>query len=419
MVGPWEDYQDIKTELPPWEDYKSKKLETTQQEVPKWGMNNPNLYGAVEVGKSLVTPLVSPEEFEGTGVTGGKILSPAYQTASRAVGAVGGGGLGPFIGSLMPGGLQQKVGAKVASGETTPLALTGNLMSIGSLARTPRIADADFESMIQKGLSQPKPKVNWWETDPQIKLANETKNTLAQVKHGASESYGIDYDKYVRQSDKSIDTKNIVGNFIKDAEDSYGQVYQEPDFMEALAKKDPYATRIKDLIDKVNDKEISISDQMSVQEADRLQKFIKQLPSIKAKLNTISKGKYADFTNSERLLLELSNDIKGSVIEAHPELKATNLSYGETINDVKNIRQFLSGNQIIENLKKYHSLPVLARQSFERTMPSGIMSKIKDFSSTTQRMELLQKLGLIGLKTAVGTGVAGAGVGLAKLIKGR
>ena len=377
--------------------------ETT--EVPKWGVEHPNVYGIAEAGKAIAKPLVSAEEFEGTSVTGGKILAPAYQTASRAVGAMG-GGAGPQFGQLLPGFLQQKMGAKVASGETSPLAIAGNLLAVGGLAKQPVMSATDYDSLLSRGLStvEGKAPTNWFDPKKQLELAEETRKSLNQVKHGAVESYGIDYDKYVKNSDKVIDTKNIVNNFVQDAEDSFGNIYQEPDFLEAIAKKDPLATRIKGLIDKVNNEEIDVSQEISVQEADRLQKWIKGLPGIKNKIGKGGRG-FSDMTNSERLLVGLANDIKASVIEAHPELSATNKAYGETMNDIKNVRKFLRFGTATENLKNYHGMNIEPKLAFQRVLPSGVMKKITDLSSAIRNANIAKQLAKI-------TGIGGAVGGL-------
>ena len=141
------------------------------------------------------------------------------------------------------------------------------------------------------------------------------------------------------------------------------------------------------MVDKVKDNKVL--ENMSAKEADQLQKSIKQLPSIKTKLEKGYKTGFhnVDWTNEERILLKFSNDIKSKVIDGHDELAGLNKEYGSFMNSYKQVRGSFGISKSVDTgteglMKNYHKLPQRFKDEIEKVLPEGTTNKIKDYNNS-------------------------------------
>lgn len=232
----------------------------------------------------------------------------------------------------------------------------------------------------------------------QAKLADEVQNTMMSQRRNVIDSYGSEYDKIIGQSNKKININSPIKNFVDEAQ----SLMQNPEFSQQIAAKNPQANRIMDMVQKVTD--AKVPDEISVQEADKLQKFIKNLPSIKTKL--AQGGKYGfhtvQWTNEDRMLIGLADDIKGSVVQAHPDLMDLNKDYGKFMNAYKAVSPDFKIGTTVSKLKKYSELDPQKKLLFEGIMPKATIDKIKSFEQADKTAKFLKTVGMWGVRGAAG-----------------
>lgn len=238
----------------------------------------------------------------------------------------------------------------------------------------------------------------------QIELAESVQNGLSQAKHKMIESYGKEYDRIIGNSDKKINITKPIQNFVEEGQ----SIKQNPDFAQQLAMKNPAAKKISDLIDTVSDKDNPVPEQLSAGEANNLSKSIRNLPGLKTKLSQASKYGFhtVQWTNEDRMLLGLADDIKGEVIDAHPELSSLNKDYGGFMNAYKRVAPDFKIGTTVSKLKNYSQLDPQKKRMFENIMPKSTIDKIKDFESADKMSQVLKKVG-IGVASAAGLGAVG------------
>lgn len=244
-----------------------------------------------------------------------------------------------------------------------------------------------------------------------IGLAEEARMAVSKSKNDLMNTFGGEAERIIGQSDKKINIEEPISNFM---EESKG-LLENKEFIQDLKLGNPNAKRILDLVEKFGKEDFQ--KELSAQGANDVSKYIKNLPSIKTKLS--KPAMFRDLTNDERILVNLSNDIKESVIKEHPDLQNLNEHYAETINDIKSIRGNLRPNKTIDNLKKYSSWDDELKKSFERQVPKETIDKIKGFENSDKTAQMLKKLGIeVGKGAAVMAG-GGAAYEVGKNIMGR
>lgn len=248
-------------------------------------------------------------------------------------------------------------------------------------------------------------------SENRINLAKEARDAVFKSKDDLMSTFGGEYERIIGSSDKSISLLDPVSNLM---EDSKG-LLENKEFLQDLKLDNPQSKKILGLVEEFG-KEGSPKT-MLAKDANELSKYIKTIPSIKTKLEKPSMLR--DFTNDERILLNLSNDLKESVINEHPDLQSLNEHYAETINDIKSIRGNLKPNQTIGKMKNYSSWDDELKKSFERQVPEKVVSKIKDFEQSDKTAAILKKL---GIEASKGAAVLAGGEGayeVGKRIMGR
>lgn len=228
------------------------------------------------------------------------------------------------------------------------------------------------------------------------KLADEVDNALINSRSKVIDNYGPEYKGIIGKSDVKVNLAEPVKNLI----DESGSILQNPEFINS-----PQSKRIIGLIDTVKDNKTL--ENISAQEADNIQKAIKQLPSIKTKLQkAATSGKHTvDWTNDERILLNFSNDIKSKVIEAHPELVDLNKGYGDFMNNYKQVRGSFGIKKTPDAgteglMKNYHNIPQRFKDTVEKVLPKETANKIKEYNKSQRVGETLKAAGLMGLGAA-------------------
>lgn len=232
----------------------------------------------------------------------------------------------------------------------------------------------------------------------QVGLAEEVQNGLAEAKHEKINNYGPEYDRIINASDKKVNINAAVKNFVDEGQ----SIMQNPEFAQQIAVKNPAANKVLDIIKAVTDQKVP--EELSAKEADSLAKSIKNLPGIKSKLAQRSKYGFhtVQWTNEDRMLIGLADDIKSGVIEAHPELSALNKDYGTFMNAYKKVAPDFKIGTTVSKLKNYSQLDPQKKALFEEIMPKGTVNKVKDFEKADKTSKLLKSLGLWGVRGAAG-----------------
>ena len=238
-------------------------------------------------------------------------------------------------------------------------------------------------------------------------LAIEVQNALVNKKTKLIESFGEQYKNIMKSKQgKQISLAEPLNNLLENADDIVNTLQGQEDLQKSLSLGDPMAKRVLSLINSVTDPEKKIPQTLSIEEADVLQKYIRQLPSIRTKLEQAYKRGFeqVNWTNAERILLDFASDMKKQVLDLSPELGALKMNYGQVMTDIKRIRPNFAWGKAIRNMENFHLLDPQIRSAIERILPSNIINKIKDLSSAVRITNLLKRMG-IGIGVGVGIGV--------------
>jgi hypothetical protein len=247
----------------------------------------------------------------------------------------------------------------------------------------------------------------------QVKLAEEFQDTLASQRRSVIDNYGKEYEDIVGKSQAKVNLNNSFKNFMDESQ----SLMQNPEFSQQIAAKNPQAMKIFDLADKIT--KAGDIESISSKEADNLVKYIRNLPSIKTKLNQAGKfGKHTvQWTNEDRMLLNLADDIKGGVIEAHPELQALNKDYGRFMNAYKRVAPDFKVGTTISKLKSYSQYDPQKAQLLEGIVPKQTMDKVRQFEGADKTYQMLRNIGLIAGGGAItGMGIKGGSSVLEKAV---
>lgn len=236
----------------------------------------------------------------------------------------------------------------------------------------------------------------------QIKLADEVQNALMSQKRNVIDKYGKEYESIIGQSKSKVDLSPAIKNFIDESQ----SLMQNPEFAQQVAAKNPQAMKIFDMADKMA--RTNGLESISAKEADSLSKYIKNMPGLKSKLDQANKKGWhtVQWSNEDRMLLGLADDIKGSVIQSHPELQGLNTEYGQFMNSYKKVAPDFKIGSTISKLKDYGNYDPQKAQLLEGILPKETVSRIKDFSNAEVTSNVLKKLGL-GAAGAAGMGTVG------------
>lgn len=240
----------------------------------------------------------------------------------------------------------------------------------------------------------------------QVKLADEVQNALMSQKRGVMDKYGKEYESIIGKSESKVNLNEPVKNFVDEAQ----SLMQNPEFVQQVAAKNPQATKILDMVNRFKATkgldEVGLD--ISAKEADSLSRYIRNMPGIKSKLNQASKQGWhtVQWSNEDRMLLNLADDIKGTVVEAHPELLNLNKEYGQFMNAYKKVSPDFKIGNTVSKLKEYSSYDPQKQQLLEGILPKDTIGKIKEFESADKTYKVLKNLGLI----AGGGALTGAGI---------
>lgn len=233
-------------------------------------------------------------------------------------------------------------------------------------------------------------------------LAKDVDNSLLGAHSKVVDNYGPEYDRIIGKSDKSVNLSDTV----KKLSEEEGNPLQNPKFSNT-----PVAKLLENMSNKV-DKGQPLDD-ISVKNADYIQKAIKNIPSIKTKLEKGYKTGFhnVDWTNEERIALKFANDVKSKVIDSEPELAVLNKDYGSFMNNYKAIRGSFgtkANGGTASLMSKYSDLEKM-NPNFTDAIKSVIPNaakKMKEYSDTLKQYNILKKLGLWGAATAGGGAIA-------------
>jgi len=248
---------------------------------------------------------------------------------------------------------------------------------------------------------------NWLNPKNQIKLAEETRNNLMQQKDKIIEKYGDAYNRIIKQSNKQISIQEPLLNLIDESDDIVNTLKGNQEVSEALARGEPNAKRVMNIVNTFMEKPQEIQN-LSLQEADGLVKYIKNLPGLRGKFASQYKGRQVDFTNAERVLNNFANDIKAQVLNQAPEMTMVNREYGTFMSNYKQIRGYLKWNNAVTNMKNIHKLDPAILDKFQQMLPQNLLKNVLQMNRTVRNAELLKRIGIrVGEGAALGaTGYA-------------
>lgn len=293
------------------------------------------------------------------------------------------------------GGINIYEGKDLSAGQKLGSELVGSIMPT-SLPRT-----ALKVLGVEKALGN---VAKYGKAENRLALEGKFKNDMMRYTNDLSNIFGGEYENIIKNSDKEINVGTAVKTWLEDHGD---QIMQNEEFRKALSANNPQAKNLYRMMQSVVKDGGAIPEKMSAQGADALQKFIKDLPGLKGKISQVYKNGYADFTNSERVTLDLANKIKNEIIDSHPDLSSLNEFYAKGKTYIKDLRELSKGKSdtLINNLREYN--PSKGRidhidAAAKEILSKGTYKEIKDFHSANSLFELLKKLG-IGAAT-VGSG---------------
>lgn len=244
------------------------------------------------------------------------------------------------------------------------------------------------------------------------KFAQTIRGALSNIKKNIVEKYGTRYGDIVQNAgDNKISLMEPIQDFFENADDAVNVLSSSDDFAQELAKENPMARRLLNVVNKFKEAKVSEIENLGVKEADDVVKFINNLPGIKTKLgklSTMGKGN-VDFTNSERILMEFANDVKAKILEVAPDLSGLKSEYSMTMNNLRKLRPMFRFGQAEITAKNLHNLPGEVRETIRETLPQDVVKEIFDFNYGSRLGEMLKKFALYSAGTA-GAGMVGGQV---------
>ena len=250
----------------------------------------------------------------------------------------------------------------------------------------------------------------WLKPKNQLALTEEARNSLVGQKNQMVEGFGKQYQSIMKEAQgKTISLRDAFNGLLENTDDAINTIQGQTDFNQALAQGNPTAKKLLNLLKTFQNNPQVIMENISVEEADTLQKFIKQMPGIQGKLQRAYKYGFeqVDWTNAERIMLDFANDIKANVLDLAPELKMLNQNYGQFMTNYKQIRPYLKWNRGISTILNIHqpqNLPVL--DLLQKTLPQNLIQNILQMNRTLRNAELLKRIGVIAGAGTLG-GISG------------
>lgn len=245
---------------------------------------------------------------------------------------------------------------------------------------------------ISEGLvSSVKTGIKWLKPKHQLELADETRNSLGKLKNQLVEKYKDVYNKVIKQGTGKVSLQEPLLNLIDESDDIVNTIKGQAEISEALARGEPNAKRVLNIVNTFM-KDPGKMQNLSLQEADGLQKYIKNLPGIHAKLTSQYKGGQVDFTNADRVLLGFANDIKAQVMNLAPEMNLVNKEYGQFMSNYKQIRPYLKWDKAVSNFKNIHKLDPAILDKLQQILPKDVLGKVLQMNRVNRNAELLKRI---------------------------
>jgi hypothetical protein len=368
------------------------------------GFNMPNALMR-KMGVDILPPSTTPEQKAGefAGTIAGTMASPITKGA-MALGKV------PQTARLLTKVGRGALGGAVAGGAYTPtenplgLAERGKQAAMGGLAGGLISTVGAFKQYLN-------PKV-------QNKLAEDARNSLLGSKNQMIEKYGESYNKFIKNREGQISIQEPLINLMEESDDIVNTLKGNQEVSEALRRGDTSAKRVMSIVEAFISNPKDIPSNLTLKEADSIQKYIKNLPGIRNKLSMASKRGFeqVDFNNAERVLLNFANDIKAQVLNLAPEMTLVNKEYGQFMNNFKQVRPYLKWGTATDNFKRFTELNSEVRTGLEVMLPKSIINKIITTQRVSQAKHLLD---MMGIGAAYGTGAALSGYALYNVTKKR
>ena len=247
---------------------------------------------------------------------------------------------------------------------------------------------------------------NWLNPKNQIKLAEDSRNSLVGKKQAMLEKYGDVYNRTIKQGQGKISLQEPLLNLIDESDDIVNTIKGQTEISEALTKGEPNARKILNMVNSFIENPKAGED-LTIQNADLLQKYIRNLPSIRNKLARGYKTGFeqVDFTNADRVLLNFANDIKVKVLDLAPEMSLVNKEYGQFMTNYKQLRPYLKWDRAISNFKNLHQLDPAVLNKFQQVLPRNIVRNILQMNRVNRSVQLLKRIGGAALIGGVGAEV--------------
>ena len=366
----------------------SKRISDEEMTKQSFAKAHPVIAGAEKFANFMIDPI-----YKSAGLTGGRTLTEVSQQTPIPT-KMTGNPMQDIPSAIGMGvkGLGRDIAATGVDMISSPISVLGGVAKLGQKAISP----------ISKIMKYSKPNV-------QRDLVSEARKALPDYKYKLYQQYGDDYDRIITKSDKRIDLTNSISEWVQD----HGQdAINNQEFKQLLKSGDATANKVYKIMDAVTDPKKLEKLSMELQnatpkEADQFRKYIENLPGIRSKLKLArNKGTgMVDFTNSERVLLDLANNIKGTILESNPLLGNVNDAYRMGKENINFARKYIYGpdsQKTLENLKAFNSLGIYPKEAARIIFSKGTLKKVQEFSDADKLSTLLKEVAKYG-------GIAGGG----------
>ena len=372
-------------------------LDSKQPDVPQWGRDYPNLYGAVGAARETLGPLV-----EATGLIGGGIVGGAATPELLGAGSIPGASLGHAgsknilrqidiaLGNEQPKGFvgtAKKTAEDIATGAALEMGggiaakgIEAGISAAGSgvikpiLGRMSGTGKLPIEEAIKSGketglIINPLKSSTEFDMALRGKLSSEdivenAKSALQTIKDNRNETYQMALEK-LGQSDKQIDlidlksnAYNILKKFVRFNKNG------TPDWNRTALGKEGVA-KVKEIIKKI-DKWGSVKGDATPLGLDLLKRDLDNF--------------YSESSNARAFVTSLRNTVKNKLVKEVPEYATMTKGYEEATNLIKDIESGLMMR------KKGMTGRITADQTLRR-----LMSAMKD--NYKLRADLVDVLG--------------------------
>jgi len=211
----------------------------------------------------------------------------------------------------------------------------------------------------------------------------KVRGAVFQRKRQASEEFGSQLQDLSRANpNKKVSLRNVI--------DKINNTAAEEPKLKTLINRTPSAKRLAD--------NPQLADEVPVEEAQRI------INDLTAKLPSSKKLGF-NVTSDDIAVFDVIDDIRGSQLEAFPEMQQIRQSYSQVINKYNLIKNKIKAGSLQNNLIKDFGDREL-KEAFEELVPADILKEAVEFRKIHGALDFT---GRVGRRAAEGAAAVGAG----------